>query len=65
MELTPQQDLLERIDQAARTIRDLFEKHDITTPSQAKRHIRERFTQAELDAYTDARNLLDGQAVNG
>ncbi|MGC5584137.1 hypothetical protein [Ornithinimicrobium sp. W1665] len=51
--------------EAARTIRDLFARHGISDRDQAKRLVRERFTQDELDAYKEALEVLDGMGVIG
>lgn len=46
-------------------VQELFAKHGITDPSQAKRLIRERFTQTELERYKAARRVLDGLGAIG
>ncbi len=50
---------------AVAIITKLFARHGITDPTQAHRLIRERFTDAQLDAYKHARDLLDGSGVLG
>jgi len=47
------------------TVRGLFAKYGITSQAGASRLIRERFTQEDLDAYTAARDVLDGTGVLG
>lgn len=51
--------------EAADLIIRLFIKYKIDDPRQAKRLVRERFTQEDLDAYRAARDLLDGTGAIG
>lgn len=53
------------VDLALATVRDLYAAHEITDPSQAKRLVRERFTQAEMNRYRLARTVLDGMGAIG
>lgn len=46
-------------------ITDLYSKHEITDPEQAKRQVRERLSADELKRYTQARDLLDGMGALG
>ena len=50
---------------AVATIKDLYSKHEITDPEQAKRLVRERLSDEELHRYTQARDLLDGMGAIG
>jgi hypothetical protein len=47
------------------TVQVLFAKYGITDPAQAKRLVRELFTQEDLDAYKAAMEVLDGSGVIG
>lgn len=46
------------IDLAMATVKDLYARHEITDPNQAKRLAREKFTNEELERYKLARDLL-------
>jgi hypothetical protein len=50
---------------AALTIKRLFNDYGITDQDQAKRLVRERFSQADLDTYKAAMEVLDGSGALG
>lgn len=50
---------------AVATITQLLDQHKITDPEQAKRQVRERLNDEELQRYTQARDLLDGMGALG
>ena len=43
----------------------LFRKYAINNPTQARRHIQERFTQCDLDRYFEALRILHGSGELG
>lgn len=50
---------------ATSTITRLFAKYGITDPAQAKRLIREKATQEDLEDYQQAIKILDGSGALG
>lgn len=51
--------------EAADVIKEIFARHRITDPNQARRILRENATQDELDRYRAAIEVLDGMGVLG
>lgn len=56
---------VEKVAAAYAVVKELFAKHGISDPSQAKREIAERFSQDELERYEAARDYLDEQGAMG
>lgn len=56
---------IEDVKAAAITVRTLLRRHGITAQDQARRLIRERFSDDELAQWRKAREILDASGVIG